>query len=239
MIAIDRNSLFAAGIMDNRQTAAAASVTPKYSFAEQLASVENKGRELDEIFEKASRAYGVPSSLLRAIAFHESGFQEQAVSSAGAMGLMQLMPDTAKAMGVANAFDPEQNVMGGAKLLGQYLNQYSGDLKLTLAAYGAGSGAVAKYNGVPPYGETQKFVEDIMSVTLDADSPAQAVPDASDPVFQEYPDLYHAMDQFEGYSQRDYSVFLSWWLTKNQGAGIFDMDEERQDSIASPLFYLG
>lgn len=141
-------------------------------FAETLRSVQHRGRDLDPIFAKAAATYGVPQELLRAIAFHESGFQTDAVSHAGAMGLMQLMPVAAQAMGVSDPFDPEQNVMGGAKLLGQYLEKYDGNLKLTLAAYGAGCGSVAKYNGIPPYKETQNFVADIMSVVHAGGLPA-------------------------------------------------------------------
>ena len=137
---------------------------PAGTFAATLYAVQHKGRELDDIFNRAAQEYNLPPELLRAVAFHESGFQANAVSPAGAMGLMQLMPVTVQAMGVTNPFDPEQNVMAGAKLLEQYLEKYDGDLKLALAAYGAGSGAVSRHGGVPPYAETQKFVEDIMSV---------------------------------------------------------------------------
>lgn len=133
-------------------------------FAATLRSVQNRGRELDDIFEKAAAAYQLPPELLRAIAFHESGFNPNAVSSAGAMGLMQLMPVAVRATGISDPYDPEQNVMAGAKILRDYLDKYDGDLKLALAAYGAGSGAVAKHGGVPPYQETQKFVEDILTM---------------------------------------------------------------------------
>lgn len=118
-------------------------------------------KSLDTIFSQASEKYNVPEKLLKAVARAESGFQADAVSSCGAQGLMQLMPSTASALGVKNAFDPEQNVMGGAKYLSGLLNKY-GDAKLALAAYNAGSGNVAKYGGIPPFAETRNYVEKVM-----------------------------------------------------------------------------
>ena len=119
-------------------------------------------RDLEGIFERASEAYGVPLGLLKAVAKTESGFRPDAVSRCGAQGIMQLMPGTAKSLGVEDPFDPEQNVMGGAKYLGSLLGRY-GDAKLALAAYNAGSGNVDKYGGVPPFEETQKYVEKVLS----------------------------------------------------------------------------
>ena len=91
----------------------------------------------------------------------ESGFNPDAVSSAGAQGVMQLMPSTAAALGVENAFDARSNIMGGAKYLSQKLQQYNGDIDLTLAAYNAGSGNVEKYGGVPPFDETINYIRRI------------------------------------------------------------------------------
>lgn len=183
------------------QTAGTSSPKPAATgFAKQmaLAAQQNMGKDLEPIFDKAAEIYGVPRDLLRSIAFHESGFQADAVSSAGAMGIMQLMPATAQTMGVANPFNAEQNIMGGAKLLGQYAKQYDGDLKLMLAAYGAGSGAVAKYNGVPPYAETKQFVEDIMSV-VDQNIMSEKEP-PQEPAYTEYPDLWGEMKGFSAYT---------------------------------------
>lgn len=116
---------------------------------------------LKKIFKEASERYGISQDLLEAIGYHESRFQTNATSYAGAMGIMQLMPGTATAMGVTDAYDPYQNIMGAAKLLG-YLNRlYKGDTKLVLAGYAAGTGSVAKYGGVPPFKETQQFIADI------------------------------------------------------------------------------
>lgn len=118
--------------------------------------------DLEEIFNKAAETYDVPVELLKAMAKAESGFNTNAVSKCGAMGIMQLMPGTAKALGVVDAFDPEQNIMGGANYISQKLKAYDGDITLALAAYNAGSGNVAKYGGVPPFKETQNYIEKII-----------------------------------------------------------------------------
>ncbi|ETP72141.1 soluble lytic murein transglycosylase-like protein [Lachnospiraceae bacterium JC7] len=127
------------------------------------AAVTSGSSTLDAIFARAAEAYGVPERILKAVAKAESDFKTTAVSKAGAMGIMQLMPATAKSLGVKDPFDPEQNIMGGAKLLASNLKEFGGDLKLALAAYNAGSGAVKKYNGIPPYKETQNYVKKIMA----------------------------------------------------------------------------
>jgi len=120
--------------------------------------------ELSQIVALQSRDYHVPAPLIRAVIHQESGADPSAISTAGAMGLMQLMPGTARAYGVDNPFDPAQNVAGGAAYLSDLLRRYHGDVKLALAAYNAGSGAVAKYGGVPPYAETQNYVRSILSI---------------------------------------------------------------------------
>jgi hypothetical protein len=117
---------------------------------------------LDEIFQKASDTYHVPVELLKAVAKAESNFNPTAESHAGAKGIMQLMPGTAKALGVTDPFDPEQSIMGGAKYLSQQLARYDGNAVLALAAYNAGPGNVAKYNGVPPFKETQTYISKVM-----------------------------------------------------------------------------
>jgi cell wall-associated NlpC family hydrolase len=110
-----------------------------------------------DLFVKAGTKYGVSPKLLAAVAKVESGYNTQAVSKVGARGLMQLMPSTAKGLGVNDAFDPEQAILGGAKLLAHNLREFK-SLPLALAAYNAGGGAVKKYGGIPPFAETQAYV---------------------------------------------------------------------------------
>ena len=111
--------------------------------------------DMDSIFEEASALYQIPSKLLRAVAKAESGFNPKAVSKAGAMGVMQLMPGTARSLGVSDPYNARQNILGGAKYLKQNLDR--------LAAYNAGPGSVTKYGGIPPYKETQNYVKKIMA----------------------------------------------------------------------------
>ncbi len=110
---------------------------------------------------EAARTYGVDPRLMVAIARRESAFNPSAVSRVGACGLMQLMPATARLLGVNDIFDVRQNVFGGAQYLRTLLDAFHGDLDLTLAAYNAGPGAVQKYNGVPPFRETRAYVASI------------------------------------------------------------------------------
>jgi soluble lytic murein transglycosylase-like protein len=120
------------------------------------------GTPFANLFQSASAKHGVPADLLVAVAKQESAFNPRAVSPAGAQGLMQLMPATARGLGVANSFDPAQAVDGAARLLKGLLSEF-GRTDLALAAYNAGPGAVHRYNGVPPYAETQNYVRRIMA----------------------------------------------------------------------------
>ena len=126
------------------------------------AALPKRALQYEAIFDEASRNYGVSKSLLLAVAKQESNFDANSVSHAGAQGIMQLMPGTAKTLGVKNAFDPYENIMGGAKLLRDNIRAF-GSVPLALAAYNAGPGAVKKYGGVPPYKETQDYVKKIMA----------------------------------------------------------------------------
>lgn len=116
----------------------------------------------DSYIRAASQRYQLPESLLRAVIHTESNYYPQAVSRAGAAGLMQLMPKTAKALGVRDPFDPGQSVHGGARYLRLLANRYDGDMVLVLAAYNAGAGNVEKYGGVPPFAETRAYVRSVL-----------------------------------------------------------------------------
>ena len=118
---------------------------------------------LDAYFEEASEKYNVDVKLLKAIAHAESNFNPKATSSSGAMGVMQLMPSTAKSLGITDAYNAYDNIMGGAKVISPHLANYNGDVSLALAAYNAGSGNVAKYGGVPPFTETQNYIKKVLA----------------------------------------------------------------------------
>jgi soluble lytic murein transglycosylase-like protein len=121
-------------------------------------------QRLNSIVAAQSKANHVDPRLVRAVIRIESGGDPSAVSPAGAMGLMQLMPGTARAYGVLNPWDPEQNVAAGARHLSDLLREYNGDVSLALAAYNAGSGAVARYKGIPPYAETGAYVSNVLTL---------------------------------------------------------------------------
>ena len=119
--------------------------------------------KIKELISRVAQKHGVDEKLVNALVNQESGFNPNAKSKVGAMGLMQLMPATARGLGVSNPLDPEQNIEGGVKYLKSMLDKYNGNVILALAAYNAGPGAVDKYDGVPPYEETQNYVKTILA----------------------------------------------------------------------------
>lgn len=116
---------------------------------------------LGRLIRRVAAETGLPEAMLYAVVKNESGFNPRALSPKGAMGLMQLMPETARALGVSDPFDPEQNLRGGARYLAQQFERF-GSWERALAAYNAGPGAVERYQGIPPFSETQNFVRKVM-----------------------------------------------------------------------------
>jgi soluble lytic murein transglycosylase-like protein len=115
----------------------------------------------EELIQKAAETYELDPDLIRAVMETESAFNPTVVSPVGAQGLMQLMPELAREMGVLDPFDPAQNVMGGARYLRQLLDAQRGNIPLALASYNAGPGNVARYRGIPPFEETRNYVRKI------------------------------------------------------------------------------
>lgn len=221
--------------------------------------------DMDEIFSRAASQFSVPENLLKAVAKAESGFDADAVSRCGAQGVMQLMPSTAKSLGVENPLDAEQNIMGGAKYLSQMLDRYDGDAKLALAAYNAGSGNVKKYGGIPPFKETQTYVKRVMDyagMNLDAPSvSSSALPESlaalnANSVLSSLGVLNSlggssssgALSSLLGaaatgtgtYTYDDYLNFLQVWVAQMQASGVQlltgdDAGSDSETSYDSPL----
>lgn len=135
------------------------STNPNFNFGDDVSNAE-----VNKLIDAYSQKNGLDADFVRAVVKQESGFNEKATSRCGAAGLMQLMPGTAKGLGVTNPYDAEQNVRGGTKMLANLSKTYGGNKELMLAAYNAGGGAVKKYGGIPPYGETQRYVKNVLNI---------------------------------------------------------------------------
>ncbi|WP_199883692.1 lytic transglycosylase domain-containing protein [Anaerosinus massiliensis] len=120
--------------------------------------------DIASLIDQAAHKYGVDPSLVNAVAKTESNYTADAVSDAGAVGIMQLMPATADSLGVKNIYDPRDNIEGGVKYIKQLLNTFDGDVSKAVAAYNAGPQAVKNYNGIPPYAETQNYVRKVLDL---------------------------------------------------------------------------
>lgn len=188
-------------------------------------------RTLEDIFQEAASTYNVDVNLLKAIAKQESNFRTDATSSSGAQGIMQLMPATAQGLGVEDAYDPYQNIMGGAKLISKLLKQYNGDVSLALAAYNAGSGNVAKYGGIPPFQETQNYVVKVQEYYAQGvDVPDETVSVATTKQ-QSANELLSLLSEFPNHSS--YSLFVSQ-MQALQSSGE---STEEQGSTDSQIAY--
>lgn len=136
----------------------------KYRFRRPSSSEMVRRSNYDGIIRRTALYHGVDPDLVRGIIHVESAYNPLARSPKGAMGLMQLMPETASGLGVGDPWDPNENIAGGTKFISYLIKRYNGDLTKALAAYNAGPGAVDQYNGIPPYQETQDYVRSVLSI---------------------------------------------------------------------------
>ncbi|MCI9136700.1 MAG: lytic transglycosylase domain-containing protein [Lachnospiraceae bacterium] len=202
---------------------------------------------LESIFEEASKKYNVPKNLIKAIAKAESDFRPDATSKAGAQGIMQLMPATARELGVTDSYDPYQNIMGGTKYISQMLEKYDGNVSLALAAYNAGSNNVAKYGGIPPFKETQNYVAkvtgymnngvDVPNASYTVNSGASAGNYVAAASVEEAEESYYQdiLDQL--FSYEDYLRFIDMYTKMQEAQQEKEEQSQEQENSAEESRY--
>lgn len=174
MATIDQLKLSALSNAKTRQVGYTAASSARGDFKQILKSVIKAPESLETMFSEASEKYGISKKLLKAVAKVESDFNPSATSKKGAAGVMQLMPSTARYLGVDDPYDARSNIMGGAKYLRENLERYNGNVDLTLASYNAGSNNVSKYGGIPPFKETQEYVRKVKNYMGSPETPEYA-----------------------------------------------------------------
>jgi soluble lytic murein transglycosylase-like protein len=162
-LAPDTDAADPAAFRNALSQATGAAGLPGTAAATAMAPAPVPPEQIDALVQQNAATWQVDPALVKAVIANESGFNANATSKVGAQGLMQLMPETASSLGVRDAYDPAQNVAGGTRYLKGLLDRFNGDEKLAVAAYNAGPNAVEKYGGVPPFAETQNYVQNVLS----------------------------------------------------------------------------
>lgn len=231
MATIDQLRLMALG---NNQSLEKGQTTkaPAGNFKKVLKSVMEVPKDLESFFTEASRTYGVSKKLLKAVAKAESNYNPAATSPKGAAGVMQLMPATARSLGVSDPYDARSNILGGAKYLKEKLDHYNGDVSLALAAYNAGSNNVKKYGGIPPFKETQEYVKKIMGdmeVSGGKDDNAVYASGYSGNSVSDLSDYFSDQDPLNGYGSQWLDVLKSI-AGKTDGTDV-DLTTQKTNSL--------
>lgn len=233
----------------NAAVSASNTITKQSNSNVDFSSYLKTNKNLEEIYNEASQTYGVSVDLLKAMTKQESNFNPNATSRSGAQGLMQLMPATAASLGVTNAYDPYQNIMGGAKYIRQMLDKYNGNVSLALAAYNAGSNNVDKYGGIPPFAETQNYVAKITGYLQEGVTipDTETVYAAGNTVNGDSTVTYQDLNDFAGdiltkiFSYDDYMKYLTAMLEEDKtrlalSLSVTSSTNESEEEISSDSY---